>query len=46
MDVQGYNREAWDRQVEDGNQWTVPFGPEVIEAARQGQWEVLLTDKQ
>ena len=45
MDVPGYNREAWDRQVEDGNQWTVPFGPEVIEAARQGQWEVLLTDQ-
>jgi SAM-dependent methyltransferase len=45
MDVQGYNRDAWDRQVEDGNQWTIPFGPEVIEAARQGQWEVLLTDQ-
>jgi SAM-dependent methyltransferase len=45
MDVPGYNREAWDRQVEDGNQWTVPFGHEVIEAARQGRWEVLLTDQ-
>jgi SAM-dependent methyltransferase len=45
MDVQGYNREAWDRQVDGGNQWTVPVGPEVIEAARQGQWEVLLTDQ-
>jgi SAM-dependent methyltransferase len=45
MDVPQYNREAWDRQVEDGNQWTVPVGPEVIEAARQGQWEVLLTDQ-
>jgi SAM-dependent methyltransferase len=45
MDVQGYNREAWDKQVEDGNQWTVPVGPEVIEAARQGRWEVLLTDQ-
>jgi SAM-dependent methyltransferase len=44
MDVRGYNREAWDRQVEDGNQWTVPVGPEVIEAARRGRWEVLLTD--
>ena len=44
MDVGGYNREAWDRQVEDGNQWTVPVGPEVIEAARRGRWEVLLTD--
>jgi len=45
MDVPEYNRGAWDRQVEDGNQWTVPVGPEVIEADRQGQWEVLLTDQ-
>ena len=44
MSVQDYNREAWDREVERGNQWTVPVGPEVIEAARQGRWEVLLTD--
>ena len=28
MDVQAYNREAWDRQVEGGNQWTIPVGPE------------------
>ena len=40
MDVPEYNREAWDRQVEDGNQWTVPVGQRVIEAAR-GQWEGL-----
>ena len=45
MDVPGYNREAWDRQVESGNQWTVPVGSEVIEAARRGEWEVLLTDQ-
>jgi ubiquinone/menaquinone biosynthesis C-methylase UbiE len=45
MDVPEYNRDAWDRQVEDGNQWTVPVGPEVIEVARQGQWEVFLTDQ-
>jgi SAM-dependent methyltransferase len=45
MDVQGYNREAWDSKVEGGDQWTVPVGPEVIEAARRGQWEVLLTDQ-
>ena len=44
MDVRGYNEEAWDREVERGNQWTVPVGPEVIEAARRGQWEVLLTN--
>src|SRR5215212_5935044 len=44
MDVRGYNRKAWNKQVESGNQWTVPFGPDVIEAARRGQWTVLLTD--
>jgi ubiquinone/menaquinone biosynthesis C-methylase UbiE len=44
MDVPEYNRGAWDRQVEDGNPWSVPVGPEVIEAARRGQWEVLLTE--
>lgn len=44
MDVRGYNEEAWDREVERGNQWTVPVGPDVIEAARRGRWEVLLTD--
>jgi len=45
MDVRGYNQEAWDREVEGGNQWTIPVGPEVIEAARRGEWEVLLTDQ-
>ena len=44
MSVQDHNREAWDREVERGNQWTVPVGSEVIEAARRGRWEVLLTD--
>jgi len=44
MDVRGYNRDAWDNEVERGNQWTVPVGPDVIEAARRGRWEVLLTD--
>jgi len=44
MDVRGYNREAWDRHVESGNEWTLPVGPDVIEAARRGEWEVLLTE--
>src|ERR671912_770153 len=44
MDVRDYNRGAWDRQVETGNDWTRPVGPEVIEAARRGRWSVLLTE--
>src|ERR687894_546036 len=44
MDVRGYNREAWDREVERGNEWTVPVEEDVIETARRGRWEVLLTN--
>jgi SAM-dependent methyltransferase len=44
LDVRGHNRGAWDREVERGNRWTVPVGPDVIERARCGRWEVLLTD--
>lgn len=44
MGVRDYNREAWDREVERGNEWTVPVDPDVIEAARQGRWEILLTE--
>ncbi len=43
MDIVAYNRAAWDREVEQGNRWTVPVSPEVIAAARQGDWFVLLT---
>lgn len=43
LDVIAYNRAAWNRQVESGNEWTVPVGPEVIAAARGGRWSVLLT---
>jgi SAM-dependent methyltransferase len=43
VDILAYNRAAWDRLVENGNQWTRPVGPEVIAAARRGVWSVLLT---
>jgi len=44
MGVRDCNREARDREVERGNEWTVPVGPAVIEAARQGRWEIVLTE--
>jgi SAM-dependent methyltransferase len=43
MDILAYNRHAWDRQVEKGDRWTVPVGPEVIARARRGDWQVVLT---
>jgi len=43
MDIRAYNRRAWDKEVQLGNQWTLPVDSEVIAAARQGQWDILLT---
>ena len=43
MNIREYNRMAWNKEVERGNQWTVPVSREVIAAARQGQWEIFLT---
>ncbi len=45
MDVRSYNREMWNKQVEYGNPWTVPVTPEVIAAARRGEWSVGLTEQ-
>lgn len=45
MDVRAYNREKWDLQVGKGNPWTIPCSPEVISAARKGEWSVLLTEQ-
>ncbi|MFP6684795.1 MAG: class I SAM-dependent methyltransferase [Polyangiaceae bacterium] len=41
-----YNRRAWDHQVDLGDRWTVPVDTDVIAAARQGEWSVLLTPVQ
>jgi SAM-dependent methyltransferase len=43
MDIRAYNRNAWNHEVERGNPWTVPVGPEAIAAARKGDWALLLT---
>lgn len=42
FDPVAYNRAAWDREVESGNEWTRPAGPEVIARARAGDWSVVL----
>lgn len=43
MEIRAYNRLAWNKQVENQNKWTIPVSPEVIAAAKNDQWEVLLT---
>lgn len=43
MDIRAYNRAAWDRAVDNQVEWTVPVSPDIIAAARQGQWRIVLT---
>jgi len=38
-----YNRKAWDNQVAAGNEWTIPVTSEQIQAARRGEWTLVLT---
>jgi SAM-dependent methyltransferase len=42
VDPVAYNRVAWDREVDSGNEWTRPVAPEVIARARAGDWSVVL----
>lgn len=43
MKVEDYNRAAWDREVEQGNAWTIPVSVEEVAAARRGDWRIILT---
>lgn len=42
-DICAYNSRAWDRAVERQSEWTLPVAPDVIAAARQGNWQIVLT---
>lgn len=44
MDVRSYNREAWNKQVEEGNRWTKAVDAETIARARKGDFSVVLTE--
>jgi SAM-dependent methyltransferase len=42
IDPVAHNRAAWDREVDSGNEWTQPVGPDVTARARAGDWSVVL----
>lgn len=42
IDPVAHNRAAWDKQVDDDNEWTRPVGADVIARARAGDWSVVL----
>lgn len=43
MDLQQYNRNAWNHLVENDCEWTRPVSAEKIRAAKAGTWDVILT---
>lgn len=43
MDILQHNRKAWNNEVEQGNDWTIPVTKEEIEKARNGEWHIVLT---
>jgi ubiquinone/menaquinone biosynthesis C-methylase UbiE len=44
MDIIAHNRAGWDREVEQGNEWTIPVSAEAVAAARRGEWEIYLSE--
>lgn len=45
MDIRSYNRDAWNREVEGGeNRWSQPVNSETIAKARQGDFSIVLTE--
>ena len=42
FDPVAYNRLAWDREVENDNEWTRPVSADDIANARSGEWSVVL----
>jgi SAM-dependent methyltransferase len=44
VDIRAHNRRAWDRLVERNDRWTQPVTPAQIDAARRGEWQIVLTE--
>lgn len=43
MDIKNYNNHAWNKQVDVNNEWTQPVTSLQVEAARNGDWSIVLT---
>ena len=41
--LRAYNRDAWNKAVERGSEWSIPVSPTLIAAARRGEWQIILT---
>ncbi len=45
VDIVSFNREAWDKEVDNKNVWTVPVDSDRVARARGGDWPVVLTPR-
>lgn len=43
FNIRKYNARAWNEAVMRKSQWTIPVEPEIIQKARLGDWEIILT---
>ncbi len=43
MDIVKHNSAAWDKAVDEDDNWTVPVSEETIVRARAGDWSIVLT---
>jgi len=43
MDIIKHNKNAWNREVEKKNRWTIPVSAGEIARARRGEWSIVLT---
>ncbi len=43
MDLTEYNKRAWNKFVENKDQWTIPVSSQIIENARNGNFSIVLT---
>ncbi len=43
MDIWKHNQKAWDKLADENIEWSVPVSNEIIEKARNDDWEIILT---
>ncbi|MCH8333246.1 class I SAM-dependent methyltransferase [Candidatus Sumerlaeota bacterium] len=43
MDILEHNRRAWNKQSMEGSRWATPVSDDIVERAKIGEWEVILT---
>ena len=46
VDPSAHNRAAWDKYVQEGNEWSRPVSADDVERARRGDWSVVLVGRE